>query len=171
MAELGHRREALDWMRAYWGGMLDAGATSFWEAWDPAWAGGDPHAHLEADDKVGYNASLAHGWASGPAAWLMEELLGVKAIEPGSRTVQVRPELAGLEWVRGALATPLGAVRVEAREKRVVVAIPSGVEAVVVLPAGEWMHNGVAVKMEKVEAGTRVRMVLRQSGQFEFVRR
>jgi hypothetical protein len=170
MAELGHRREALDWMRAFWGGMLDAGATSFWEAWDPAWAGSNPHARLEADGKVGYNASLAHGWASGPAAWLMEELLGVKTIEPGSRIVQVRPDLAGLEWMRGAVATPLGAVKVEARENRIVVAIPAGMEAVVDLPAGQWMLNGIAVKMEKIEFGTRVRMVLRQAGQFEFVR-
>ncbi len=171
MAKLGHRRQALDWMRAYWGGMLDAGATSFWEAWDPAWASDDPHMHLEADGKTGYNASLAHGWASGPAAWLMEEVLGVKIIEPGSRVVQVRPELAGLEWVRGAVTTPLGAVRVEARENRIVVAIPAGVEAEVLLPAGEWMCDGAKVKMDTVEAGMRVRAIVRQPGQFEFVRR
>jgi len=171
MAELGHRREALDWMRAYWGGMLDAGATSFWEAWDPDWSSGDPHAQLEADSKVGYNASMAHGWSSGPAAWLMEELLGVKAVQPGFRNVQIRPELAGLEWVRGAVATPLGAVRVEANAKRVVIAIPAGMQATILLPAGEWMRDGVAVKTENVEAGDRVRTVLRQAGKFEFVRR
>jgi hypothetical protein len=101
----------------------------------------------------------------------MEELLGVKTIEPGARTVQVRSELAGLEWVRGAVATPLGAVRVEAGEKRIVVAIPAGMQAAVVLPAGEWTQNGAAVKMEKVEAGMRVRTILQQAGQFEFVRR
>jgi hypothetical protein len=171
MAELGHRREALDWMRAYWGGMLDAGATSFWEAWDPDWSSGDPHAQLEADSKVGYNASMAHGWSSGPAAWLMEELLGVKAVQPGFRNVQIRPELAGLEWVRGAVATPLGAVRVEANAKRVVIAIPAGMQATILLPAGEWMRDGVAVKTENVEAGDRVRTVLRHAGKFEFVRR
>jgi hypothetical protein len=171
MAKLGYRREALDWMRTYWGGMLDAGATSFWEAWDPAWTNDDPHAHLEADGKTGYNASLAHGWASGPAAWLMEELLGVKTIEPGSRKVQVRPELAGLEWVRGAVSTPLGAVKVEARENRIVVSIPAGMEAEVLLPAGDWICNGAIVKLDTIEAGTRVHTELRQSGQFEFVRR
>jgi hypothetical protein len=171
MAELGHRREALDWMRAYWGGMLDAGATIFWEAWDPAWSGSDPHSRLEADGKVGYNASLAHGWASGPAAWLMEELLGVKAMEPGYRMVQVRPELAGLEWVHGAVATPRGAVHVDVNKNHIVVAIPAGMEATVLLPAGEWMLDGVAVKSEKAEAGVRERTVLRHSGRFEFVRR
>jgi hypothetical protein len=170
MAELGHRGEALEWMRVYWGGMLDSGATSFWEAWDPGWAKGDVHAQLEADGKVGYNASLAHGWASGPSAWLMEEVLGVKTVEPGGRRVQIRPELAGLDWVRGALATPLGAVSVAARDKQVEIAIPAGMEAEVVLPVGHWMLNGAAVSMDQVEEGARVRTVLRKPGTFEFVR-
>jgi len=170
MAELGHRREALDWMRAYWGGMLDAGATSFWEAWDPAWGKGDSHAQLEADGKVGYNASLAHGWSSGPVAWLMEEVLGVKTVEPGARRVQIRPELAGMDWVRGALATPLGAVGVAAQGKQVVIVIPPGMTADVVLPVGQWTLNGAPVRMDKVEEGTRVRTVLQKPGKFEFVR-
>ena len=171
MAVLGHRREALQWMRAYWGGMLDAGATSFWEAWDPSWAGSDPHARLQADGKVGYNASLAHGWSSGPAAWLMEEVLGVKAIEPGFRNVQVRPELAGLAWVRGAVATPLGAVRVKADARRIVVEIPAGMEAQILLPAGAWTWNGAAVKMQPAEGGARQYIILRRAGTYEFVRR
>lgn len=170
MAELGHRQEALTWMRTYWGGMLDAGATSFWEAWDPAWAGGDPHAQMQADGKVGYNASLAHGWSSGPAAWLMEELLGVKAVEPGYRAVQVRPELAGLQWMRGAVSTPLGAVRVEANEKSVAVTIPPGMVATLLLPKGRWLQDGVAINTESAEDGGRMRIVLRQSGKFEFMR-
>ena len=37
MAEMGHREEALKWIRQYWGGMVDEGATSFWEAYDPSW--------------------------------------------------------------------------------------------------------------------------------------
>ena len=30
-------RRALDIIRDYWGGMLDMGATSFWEDFDLAW--------------------------------------------------------------------------------------------------------------------------------------
>jgi hypothetical protein len=29
-AEIGHRQEALNWIRAYWGGMVNEGATSYW---------------------------------------------------------------------------------------------------------------------------------------------
>ena len=168
MAQLGHRREALQWMKSYWGGMLDAGATSFWEAWDPAWAGDDPHAKLEADDKVGYNASLAHGWASGPAAWMMEEVLGVTALEPGFRRVQVRPDLAGLEWAKGAVATPHGAVKVDVQTKKMTMTLPAGLEADVVLPVGKLTMNGVVVQGEPVERGLRQRIVVKRPGTFVF---
>jgi hypothetical protein len=142
MAALGHRDEALAWMRAYWGGMLDAGATSFWEAWDPAWAGPDPHARLEADDKVGYYTSLSHGWSSGPAAWLIEQILGITPLAAGYRRIQVRPDLAGLQWAQGAIATPHGPVRVKATTRHITVTIPSGITAEVLLPAGRWTCNG-----------------------------
>jgi len=134
---------ALSWMKAYWGGMLDDGATSFWEAWDPAWAGDDPHAKLEADDKVGYNASLSHGWSSGPAAWLLEEILGVK---PGYKSIYICPELAGLNWVKGAVTTPQGPIRVEASATRILVVVPDGVRSSIVLPKGTWTRNGVQVR-------------------------
>ena len=142
MAALGHRQEALDWMRAYWGSMLDAGATSFWEAWDPAWAGPDPHAHLQADDKVGYYASLSHGWSSGPAAWLIEQILGLTPLAPGYRHIQIRPDLAGLTWAQGAIATPQGAVRVEAATQHIAIHLPAGITAEVLLPAGHWSCDG-----------------------------
>jgi len=163
MARLGHRREAMQWMKSYWGSMLDAGATSFWEAWDPSWAGPDPHSKLEADDKVGYNASLAHGWASGPAAWLMEEVLGVKALAPGFRRVEIRPALAGLEWAKGSVATPRGAIKVEALSDRVIVTIPAGVEATVVLPAGK-----IALNSAGVESTATKQIVLRVAGRYVF---
>jgi hypothetical protein len=75
MATLNHREDALNWMRKYWGGMIAEGATSFWEAYDPRWPKEDFHSHLQADNKTGYYISLAHGWSSGPTAWLMEEIL------------------------------------------------------------------------------------------------
>src|ERR1035441_8577459 len=103
MARLDHRPEALRWMRQYWGGMLADGATSFWEAYDPRWDGGqDFHASLEADGKKGYYVSLAHGWSSGPTAWLMEQLLGIQPTAGGFREVSIRPDRAGLRWARGA---------------------------------------------------------------------
>ena len=170
MARIGHRRAALDWMREYWGGMLAEGATSFWEAYDLRWPKQNPHLGLQADGTSGYFVSLAHGWSSRPAAWLMEELLGVKATEPGFRKVRVRPELAGLKWMRGAVPTPRGPIRVEADEQHVQVEIPEGTEAEILLPAGRWMQNGIVARAEVVEGGSRVRILVRQAGRYRFVR-
>lgn len=169
MAELGHRQEALAWMRAYWGGMIDAGATSFWEAWDPAWAGPDPHAHLQADDKVGYYTSLSHGWSSGPAAWLIEQTLGVTPLEPGYRRMQVRPDLAGLSWVQGAIATPHGPVRVKANSQRVALTLPAGIIAEILLPAGRWSCNGRALANTAASDG-RIRTTWHQPGTLQCAR-
>jgi hypothetical protein len=168
------RADALQWMKNYWGGMLDNGATSFWEAWDPAWAGEDAHTKLEADDKVGYNASLSHGWSSGPAAFLLEDVLGVKAVSPGYAMVQIAPKLAGLKWMKGAVATPLGAVKVEASETRVVVEIPAGMKGEVQLEHEAWMRDG---KKLEGQAGTillddgSLMVELKGAGRVEFTRK
>ncbi|MGB7263933.1 MAG: alpha-L-rhamnosidase C-terminal domain-containing protein [Terracidiphilus sp.] len=170
MARMGHRQEALDWLRSYWGGMIAEGATSFWEAYDLRWPKQNPHLSLQADGTTGYFVSLAHGWSSGPAAWLMEEILGVKATEPGFRTVQVRPDLAGLQWVRGAVPTPLGSIRVSASSARVAITIPAGMSVTVLLPAGRWTRNNTPVQSEPAENGSRVSITLHTAGRFEFVR-
>jgi len=161
-------REAMDWMKSYWGGMIDNGATSFWEAWDPAWATDDPHSKLEADDKVGYNASLAHGWSSGPAAWLLEQVLGVVETSPGYKTVSFRPRLAGLEWAKGAVATPLGPVKVEVDAKHVVVETPAGMEIEIHLPEGSWTRNGVELP---IDSSGKTEITLKTSGRVEFLKR
>jgi len=165
------RAEALQWMKSYWGGMIDNGATSFWEAWDPAWAGDDPHSNLEADDKVGYNASLSHGWSSGPAAFLLEDVLGIGyswfLTEANFDKVSVRPNLAGLQWVRGSMATRRGPVKVEASETKVVVEIPSELEVDVVLPGVGWTRNGAALLPAQM---VNDEVTLKSAGHYEFVR-
>ena len=171
MARMGHRRAALAWMREYWGGMLAEGATSFWEAYDLRWDKQNPHSHLEADGTTGYFVSLAHGWSSGPASWLMEELLGVKATRAGFSKVQIRPELAGLDWIRGSVATPHGPIRAAVNKNRVQLEIPSGTEATVLLPAGRWLRNGTGFSAQPAEAGARLRIVLRKAGRYDFVKR
>jgi hypothetical protein len=170
MAALGHREDALTWMSNYWGQMLDAGATSFWEAWDPAWAGQDTHARLEADDKVGYNASLAHGWSSGPAAWLAEEILGVTIADDAKRTLLIRPDLAGLQWARGAVWTSYGTIHVDIAQDQLRVESPRDVKAVLLLPPGNWTINGAQVRGELDQRERRTRFLLQGTEIYEFKR-
>jgi hypothetical protein len=178
MARMGHRREALDWMRQYWGGMLDEGATSFWEAYDLSWPKQDPHLGLQADGTTGYFVSLAHGWSSGPAAWLMEEVLGIHAVEPGFRKAVVRPDLLGLEWIKGQIPAPRGAIRVEMRsnpEMAIDLTLPPAVEATVLVPLAHEgavvLVNGAVVASTPAEAGTRAAIVLRKPGHYRIASR
>lgn len=168
MAESGHRREALDWIRKYWGGMIDEGATSFWEGYDPSWPKTDFHAHLNADDGEGYYVSLAHGWSSGPTVWLTEEILGVRPIQPGFREVSIRPDLAGLGWAHGSVPTPSGPIKVayEAHGSGLEahISLPSEVIAQVSMPActgqKHLLVDGRAAAGQATESGTRMQLRL-----------
>ena len=120
----------LDLLRTYWGGMLDMGATTFWEGFDIDWMPGssridelpvpgkrDIHADFGDWCYKGLRHSLCHGWAAGPTAWLMEHILGLAPAAPGFAQVTVRPHLAGLDWARGTFPTPQGLIEV-AHERR-----------------------------------------------------
>jgi alpha-L-rhamnosidase len=172
MARLDHRPEALAWMRQYWGGMLAEGATSFWEAYDPRWPKQDFHAYLEADGKRGYYASLAHGWASGPTAWLMQQVLGIEPTAAGFKQVTIRPDLAGLAWARGAEPTPRGLIRVDVKPGVVRVVLPKDTVATLILPfpavQGTLLQNGTPVSVVGTEDGTRSTLVLRSAGDYTF---
>jgi alpha-L-rhamnosidase len=178
MARMGHRREALDWMRQYWGGMLAEGATSFWEAYDLRWPKQDPHLGLQADGTTGYYVSLAHGWSSGPAAWLMEEVLGIHAAAPGFRKVVLRPDLLGLDWVKGQVPSPLGTIRVEMRQEpkmTIDLSLPPGVEASLLVPlaqpGAQVLVNGGPVTSAPAEDGTRAAIQLSKPGHYRVTSR
>ena len=125
LAKSGDADTALNFIRTYWGAMLDLGATTFWEDFDLDWAVNagridelvpagkkDVHGDYGAYCYIGFRHSLCHGWASGPTAWLSQNVLGVKPLEPGFKRVRVAPQLGNLKWVEGAYPTPLGPIRV-----------------------------------------------------------
>jgi alpha-L-rhamnosidase len=116
---------ALNCIRNYWGGMLDMGATTFWEDFDLAWTKNaapidelvpdgkdDIHGDFGAYCYKNLRHSLCHGWASGPTSWLSEHVLGISVVEPGCKTIRVQPNLGDLAWVEGTYPTPLGVVKV-----------------------------------------------------------
>ena len=124
-AKAGDYQGCLDTIRQYWGGMLDMGATTFWEDFDLDWmtnAGRidelpvpgkkDIHGDYGAYCYVGFRHSLCHGWASGPTPWLSEHVLGIRILEPGCKKVLITPHLGDLQWAEGAYPTPYGAIKV-----------------------------------------------------------
>ncbi len=139
LARLGHTQQALDWMRKYWGGMLDEGATSFWEAYDPRWPREQPHKYLQADRKTGYYISIAHGWASGPALWLLENVAGLHSVDAGGHSFEIRPELSGLSWVKGSMPAGGSVLTVGIKNSggmTIDVVVPKSCEAKVRIPDG-----------------------------------
>ena len=146
-AAAGDYAGALDVIRKYWGGMLDIGATSFWEHFDVAWLEnasridelpkeGQRDLHKEYGDHcyVGHRHSFCHGWAAGPTAWLSEHVLGIRPLEVGCARVLVVPHMEDLEWTEGTFPTPHGtiSVRHEKVDGETISRIdaPSGVEIV-----------------------------------------
>jgi len=126
LAKDGKYNEAMDIISDYWGAMLDLGATTFWENFNyeerltaspidelPAQSKFDIHADGGDFCYVGLRASLCHGWASGPTSWLTEHVLGFKVLEPGSKTVLIKPNLGNLKFAEGTLPTPFGEIYVK----------------------------------------------------------
>ncbi len=125
MAQAGNHQGAADCIREYWGGMLDLGATTFWEDFDIQWmdrAGRidrfvpegkvDVHATYGNYCYKGLRHSLCHGWASGPTAWMSKVILGIQVLEPGSARIRLQPNLIDLQWAEGTFPTPHGVVKV-----------------------------------------------------------
>ena len=170
MAETGHSTEALAWMRQYWGGMLAEGASSFWEAYDLNWRKEDFHAHLQADGKTGYYVSLAHGWSSGPAAWLPEWVLGIHPTAEGFREVTIAPQLSGLAWAKGSEPTPRGVIGVDVRAARLQIDLPPGTRALVhpqfASEEYEVTRNGRKVMAADAGSESKSGIVLRGAGRY-----
>ncbi|WP_167610099.1 alpha-L-rhamnosidase [Maribellus sediminis] len=126
LAMAGLYNQALEIVSDYWGGMLDMGATTFWEDFNIEWMENsarldeftpegmnDIHGSFGAYCYPSYRHSLCHGWSSGVTAWLTENVLGIKVLEPGCKTLKVEPHLGDLEWAEGSFPTPLGVVNVK----------------------------------------------------------
>lgn len=122
----GMQDEALQIISDYWGGMLDMGATTFWEDFNIEWM--ENSARIDQFTPEGMNDihgdfgdycypsfrhSLCHGWSSGVTAWLTENVLGIRVLEPGCKVIEVKPYLGDLEWAEGSFPTPYGTVKVK----------------------------------------------------------
>lgn len=67
LLHVGLREQALSHIRAYWGGMVQRGADTFWEIWDPR----DPDASPYGGKAVN---SYCHAWSCTPAYFLRTAL-------------------------------------------------------------------------------------------------
>lgn len=110
LCALGLQEDVLKEIKAYWGGMLKLGATSFWELYNPDESGARHYAMYGRR----FGKSLCHAWGASPAYLFGKYFLGVTPTSPGFKTYDVKPNLGGLEWMEGDVPTPWGRIHVRA---------------------------------------------------------
>ena len=136
---MGLQSKVLPEIKAYWGGMLREGATSFWEKYNPEEKGIQ---HLAMYGRP-YGKSLCHAWGASPIYILGKYFLGVKPTKPGYETYEIRPTLGGLSWMEGEVPTPFGKISVKMNDQHITVRSDGGHGTLIVgrqrieIPAGE----------------------------------
>ena len=132
LCSLGMQETVTKEIKSYWGGMLNLGATSFWELYNPSEKG---VAHYAMYGRR-YGKSLCHAWGASPTYLLGKYYLGVTPTQPGFAAYEVKPNLGGLEWIEGDVPAPFGRIHVKFDKKSVSV-LSDGGKGVLVLPTGQ----------------------------------
>lgn len=122
LCAMGEQEFVLDEIRDYWGGMLDLGATSFWEKYDPEEEGVE---HYEMYGRP-FGKSLCHAWGASPIYLFGKYYLGVKPLSAAYETYAIEPVLGGLEWMEGKVPTPDGDISVYCNQRQIRVKGDSG---------------------------------------------
>jgi alpha-L-rhamnosidase len=115
LCEIDEHEQVIKKILDYWGGMLDLGATTFWEEYDPSQSGADLYAMYDRP----FGKSLCHAWGASPIYLFGRYYLGVKPITPGYETYDVEPKLGGLKWIEGVVPTANGNIEVYMDEKSI----------------------------------------------------
>jgi hypothetical protein len=108
LLQTGEHNYVLNEILNYWGGMLELGATSFWETYEPEKQGVQ---HYEMYGGK-YEKSLCHAWGASPIYLLGKYFLGIKPTSPGYETYEISPHLGGLEWLEGTVPMPVGEISI-----------------------------------------------------------
>lgn len=87
LAKRGEMEAVEDFIASYWGGMVDLGATTVWEQFDPNEEG---IAHYAMYGQK-FGRSLCHAWGSGPIALLGQYIAGVRPTDVAYESFEVAP--------------------------------------------------------------------------------
>ena len=123
LCAMGEQSYVLKEMKNYWGGMLQLGATSFWEEYNPSKKGAEHYAMYGRE----FGKSLCHAWGASPIYLLGKYYLGVIPTSPGYQTYTVQPVLGGLNWMEGKVPTPNGAIAVNCSKQLMNITTAAGI--------------------------------------------
>jgi len=108
-----------------WRHMVESGATITWEAWDMQYKP---------------NQDWNHAWGAAPANLLPRYVLGAQHLTPGWSLARIRPNVSGLDYAKGKIPTPLGAIEVHWQQResfRIELKLPPKMEAKLELPGAK----------------------------------
>jgi alpha-L-rhamnosidase len=117
--------QAVARLASVWGGMLDRGATTMWEAYDARQDGDEQYAFYGRP----FAKSLCHAWSAGPAMLLPRAVFGMHPLAAGWRETAVAPALGDLDWACATVPTPAGLIHIEADRRGATLTLPDGVTA------------------------------------------
>ena len=122
LIRLDERSAALDEVRKYWGGMLETGATSFYEAFSEEET---TITEVAAFYDRPFARSLCHAWSAGPCALYPEILLGIRPLSDGWKEWTCSP-LEGVSLVTSEVNTIFGTILVRLDQTQLRVSVPAG---------------------------------------------
>lgn len=138
LVRLNERNAALDQVRKYWGGMLETGATTFYEAFNED--------EETAEDVASFYdrpfaRSLCHAWSAGPCALYPEILLGIRPLSNGWSEWTCSP-LDEATTVSASVETSFGAIEVHLDPTQLHVTVPDGTSMKLMNKSyGSGMHS------------------------------
>lgn len=108
MGKLGDTDYIYDMLTSYWKGMLDLGATTVWEEYDPKLSGA-AHYAMYGDR---YQKSLCHAWGASPIYLIGRYFLGITGTSPNWETFTVCPQRGKFNFIEGTVPVRGGKVHV-----------------------------------------------------------
>lgn len=117
LAKLGNYSMVLEEIKAYWGAMIEKGADTFWEEYDPKVEGVEQYAMY--GDRFG--KSLCHAWGAGPVYLLARYFFGLAPTEPGYKSFVISPVKELTEDYDVALPVGSGSVEIIKKGSRLTV--------------------------------------------------
>ncbi|MTV83110.1 amylo-alpha-1,6-glucosidase [Secundilactobacillus folii] len=109
LCKLGEQKRVYQVLLNYWGGMLDRGAVTFWEEFDPKQHGKDMYA-MYGDP---YGKSLCHAWGASPIYLLGRHFIGLRPTQPGYATFKLTPKLDEFKTLHSVLPIKNGTVTID----------------------------------------------------------
>jgi len=121
---------AFDNMIEYYSGMLNIGATTFFEDFDIDWLNNssrideivkegkiDIHGDFGNFCYKGYRHSFCHGWSSSVIMHIVDRIVGIKILEPNSKKIEIKPHMSKLKYLHFSYPTPYGNIDIDIKNE------------------------------------------------------